>query len=151
PRIPKDRTARLALLRRGLIPWLAGIDLDSGSPRRRVARMSEIPTEARPLIQHLVEQRLLATDVAKDTGEVTIEPPHAAVLRQWALLRGGLQEDFAALATLEGLKRAARDWAANAKAPAWLPHGGGRLEDAERLKARDALARHIALTEWDYL
>ena len=39
PAIPKDRVARLALLRRGLIPWLAGIDPDTGAPRRRVARL----------------------------------------------------------------------------------------------------------------
>ena len=69
PAIPNDRVARLALLRRGLIPWLAGIDPDTGAPRRRIARLSEIPAEARPLIRHLVEQRLLATDVAKDTGD----------------------------------------------------------------------------------
>ena len=56
------------LLRRGLIPWLAGIDPETGAPRRRVARLSEIPAEARPLIDQLVEQRLLSTDVAKDTG-----------------------------------------------------------------------------------
>ncbi len=31
-RIPPERDDRLALLRRGLIPWLAGIDPDSGSP-----------------------------------------------------------------------------------------------------------------------
>ena len=48
PAISKDRVARLALLRRGLIPWLAGIDPDTGAPRRRVARLSEIPAEARP-------------------------------------------------------------------------------------------------------
>ena len=88
PAIPRDRAARLALLRRGLIPWLAGIDPDTGAPRRRVARLSEIPAEARPLIQHLVEQRLLATDVNKDTGETTIEPAHEALLRQWGLLAG---------------------------------------------------------------
>src|SRR6201999_2922006 len=50
PAIPRDRVARLALLRRGLIPWLAGIDPDTGSPRRQKARQSEIPEEARPLI-----------------------------------------------------------------------------------------------------
>ena len=65
PKIPRDREARLALLRRGLIPWLAGIDPDTGAPRRRVARLSEIPAESRPLIDLLVEQRLLATDVAE--------------------------------------------------------------------------------------
>lgn len=32
PAIPKDRLTRLALLRRGLIPWLAGIDPDTGAP-----------------------------------------------------------------------------------------------------------------------
>ena len=68
-RIPRDRDARLALLRRGLIPWLAGIDPDTGSPRRQKARISEIPQEARPLIDLLVEQRLLSTDLADDTKE----------------------------------------------------------------------------------
>ena len=48
PKIPRDREARLALLRRGLIPWLAGIDPDTGAPRRRIARRSEIPAESRP-------------------------------------------------------------------------------------------------------
>ena len=43
--IPKGRAERLALLRRGLIPWIAGIDPDSGAPRRRVARLTEIPQE----------------------------------------------------------------------------------------------------------
>ena len=113
PAIPRDRAARLALLRRGLIPWLAGIDPDTGAPRRRVARLSEIPAEARPLIQHLVEQRLLATDVNKETGEATIEPAHEALLRQWGMLEGWLTEDAGLLAVLEGIKRASRDWAAN--------------------------------------
>src|ERR1700737_4040560 len=101
PAIPRDRVARLALLRRGLIPWLAGIDPDTGAPRRRVARFSEIPAEARPLIQHLVEQRLLATDVNKETGEATIEPAHEALLRQWGLLQGWLTEDAGLLAVLD--------------------------------------------------
>ena len=118
PRIPADRAARLTLLRRGLIPWLAGIDPETGSPRRRVARKSEIPEEARPLVDLLVEQRLLSTDVAQDSGEVTIEPAHEALLRQWGLLQGWLKEDFTALSTLESVKRATRDWDANAKAQA---------------------------------
>src|SRR5204863_2696323 len=90
PKVPKDKQARLALLRRGLIPWLAGIDPDTGAPRRRVARLSEIPAEARPLIDHLVGQRLLATDTARETGEKTIEPTHEALLRQGGLLQGWL-------------------------------------------------------------
>jgi formylglycine-generating enzyme required for sulfatase activity len=151
PAIPKDRLARLALLRRGLIPWLAGIDPDSGAPRRRVARLSEIPAEARPLIQHFVEQRLLATDVAKDTGEHTIEPAHEALLRQWGLLQGWLAEDAGLLSVMDGVKRASRDWAANDKNAAWLAHATGRLEAAERLSERPDLAANLEPTDRAYL
>src|SRR5262249_9090897 len=105
----------------------------------------------RPLIDLLVEQRLLSTDVAKDTSEVTIEPAHESLLRQWGVLQGWLEEDFADLAALEGVKRSARDWAANAKEDAWLTHAGGRLEDAERVAARGDLGGAIEPTERSYL
>ncbi len=150
-RIPRDREARLTLLRRGLIPWLAGVDPETGSARRRVARLSEIPAEARPLIDLLVEQRLLSTDVAKDTGETTIEPAHEALLRQWGLLQGWLSDDTGLLTVLDGIKRAARDWAANAKASSWLAHGADRLRAAERLMARPDLAAHLEPTDGDYV
>jgi WD40 repeat protein len=149
--IPRDRKARLSLLRRSLVPWLAGIDPDTGAPRRRVARLSEIPTEALPLLDLLVEQRLLATDVSKDTGEVTIEPTHEALLRQWDLLKGWLEEDFEDLATLEGIKRAARDWSANARDDEWVTHASGRLEAAEHVTAREDFADVLDPTERAYL
>jgi formylglycine-generating enzyme required for sulfatase activity len=150
-RIPRNREARLALLRRGLIPWLAGIDPETASPRRRIARFSEIPVEARPLIEHFVEQRLLATDVAKDTGEHTIEPAHEALLRQWGLLQGWLAEDAGLLSVMDGVKRASRDWAANGKTAAWLTHTTARLEAAERLQGRPDLAAHLEPTDREYL
>lgn len=152
PAVPKDRNSRLALLRRGLIPWLAGIDPDTGSPRRRVARKSEIPEEARPLIEHLIEQRLLATDISKETGEQTIEPVHEALLRQWGLLQGWLEEDIGFLSMMGGIKRAARDWAANGMSNAWLTHAGRRLRDAERLgRERVDLVAYFEQTDRDYL
>ncbi|HYA74780.1 MAG TPA: SUMF1/EgtB/PvdO family nonheme iron enzyme [Roseiarcus sp.] len=150
PKVPRDRTARLALLRRALIPWLAGIDPETGAPRRRIARMAEIPEEAHPLVEHLVAARLLATDVAEN-GAVTIEPAHEALLRQWGLLQGWLEQDFGLLAALEGVRRAARDWAANDKDVGWLNHAGSRLEEAERLKARADLAPLIGAPEREYL
>jgi formylglycine-generating enzyme required for sulfatase activity len=149
--LPRDRVSRLALLRRGLIPWLAGIDPDTGAPRRRVARLSEIPAEARPLIQHLVEQRLLATDRDRQTGESTIEPAHEALLRQLSLLQGWLVEDAGLLAVLEGVKRASRDWAANNRDAAWLTHATDRLAAAERLSARPDLAANLEPTDREYL
>jgi formylglycine-generating enzyme required for sulfatase activity len=151
PAIPKDRAARLAVLRRGLIPWLAGIDPDTGAPRRRVARLSEIPAEARPLIQHLVDQRLLATDINSDTGEATIEPAHEALLRQWGLLEGWLTEDAGLLAVLEGVKRGSRDWAASNYNRAWLSHQTDRLAAAERLSARPDLAANLEPTDQAYI
>jgi formylglycine-generating enzyme required for sulfatase activity len=151
PRIPKDRGARLTLLRRGLIPWLAGIDPDSKAPRRRVARLSEIPLEARPLIDAFVDQRLLSTDIAKESNEKTIEPAHEALLRQWGLLQGWLVEDFALLSILDGVKRASRDWAANGRQAAWLTHRTERLKAAEALDARPDLSRNLEPTELDYL
>ena len=151
PAVPKERAARLALLRRGLIPWLANVDLDTGAPRRRVARLSEIPAVASPLIRTLIEMRLLATDVARDTGEVTVEPAHEALLRQWGLLQAWLAEDFQDLAALEGVKRAARGWVENARNQEWVAHAGGRLEEAERVSAREDFALHVEPAERAYL
>jgi len=151
PKVPADREQRLALLRRALIPWLAGIDPASSAPRRRVARLSEIPAETRALVQHLIEQRLLSTDVAPETGEVTVEPAHEALLRQWSLLKGWLADDFAALATLEGVQRATRDWVANGQNEAWLAHSAGRLEDAEALLLRQDLSAMLGSSDAEYL
>jgi WD40 repeat protein len=150
-RIPQEHEARLSLLRSGLIPWLAGIDPDSGSPRRQRARISEIPEEARPLIDLLVEQRLLSTDIADATGERTIEPSHESLLRQWGSLQGWLKEDFAVLSTLQTVKRSSRDWDANAKGDDWLAHRAGRLEDAERLLLRSDIAGKLDTTDRAYL
>jgi tetratricopeptide (TPR) repeat protein len=156
-RIPRDREARLPLLRRGLIPWLAGIDPETGSTRRRVARRADIPAQAAPLIDLLVEQRLLTTDRTTlrdgsgEKREITIEPAHEALLRQWGLLRGWLEEDFAALTTLEGVKRAARDWAANGRKEDWLNHAGTRLDDAEKIASRTDLAGDLSADALDYM
>lgn len=151
PRVPKDYEARLALLRRGFIPWLAGVDPETKSLRRRVARASQIPEEARPLIDILVAQRLLTRDVDKDTGEATIEPAHEALLRQWGGLKGWLEEDFGRLAALESVKRAAMDWDANARAAAWAAHGGARLADADQLDLRPDLSALLNATDRAYL
>ena len=151
PPVPKDRAARLALLRHGMIPWLADIDPDTGAPRRRVARLSEIPADSRPLLHNLVQQRLLTIDRLARTGETTIEPAHEALLRQWSLLGGWLTEDTALLAVLEGVKRASRDWVKWKKSGAWLIHAADRLAAAERLNERLDLAANLDETDRGYL
>src|SRR5215470_2721973 len=124
---------------------------DTGSPRRRVARLSEIPLEARPLINLLVDQRLLSIAVETHTGDTTIEPAHEALLRQWGLLQEWLAEDTGLLTVLDGIKRASRDWAANANAPSWLAHGAERLRAAEQLLARRDLAAELEPTDKEYI
>jgi formylglycine-generating enzyme required for sulfatase activity len=103
------------------------------------------------LIDLLVAQRLLSTDVAKETGEVTIEPVHEALLRQWGLLQGWLAGDSGLLGVLAGIKRASRDWAANDSDPAWLTHSGDRLKAAERLVDRPDLSGNLEPTDLTYL
>ncbi len=149
--IPKDAAARQALLRQGLIPWLAGIDPDTGAPRRRIALLSEIPEDSLPLIRLLVDQRLLTIDVAKDTGAATIEPAHEALLRQWDLLQSWLTEDAGLLAVLESVKRASRDWDKNERGKTWLVHATHRLLAAEKLTTRPDLAAHLAALDREYL
>ena len=151
PAIPRDRAARLALLRRGLIPWLAGIDPETGTPRRRVARLAEVPEEARPLIELMVEQRLLATDIDKATNERTIEPAHEALLRQWGALDGWLAEDSADLSIIEALRRAATDWDANTRGPEFLVHRGARLATAEQAASADKFATYLTSVDRAYV
>jgi WD40 repeat protein len=158
-RIPRDRVARLALLRRGLIPWLAGVDPDSRTPRRNIARRADIPNEAEPLIDLLVEERLLSVDTrstpdpqtGREARESTIEPTHEALLRQWGLLDGWLKEDFGLLTTLEGAKRATRDWDANRRGESWLAHQGQRLREVQALDARPDIAIQLDATDRAYL
>lgn len=99
----------------------------------------------------LVEERLLSTDVDPDTRETTIEPAHEALLRQWGRLEGWLEEDLRELSAIEGVRRAARDWAANAKNPQWLAHVAGRLEDAEAAAEREDLRELLQPTDRAYL
>jgi len=151
PELPSDYNALTTLLRRGLIPWLAGIDPQTQAPHRRIAKLHEIPEESRPIIRHLIEQRLLSTDVDKETNEVTIEPAHEALLRQWGLLKKWLKEDFAALTILESVQRASRDWEANNRSSDWLSHTAGRLEDAEQTLLQHVFVQVFTTSDHSYL
>ena len=153
PRIPKDSGERMALLRRAMIPALARIDPETRTSRRRVARLSEIPKESQGLIDCLVKARLLVTDERRDGDkrEITLEPAHEALLRQWSELQAWLKEETADLLTLGGVQQAARDWIAKGRAANWLNHTAGRLEDAERLRQRPDFVRFITPVEQDYL
>lgn len=159
PLVPHERATQEALLRKGMIPWLCGIDPDSRSPRRNIATRTDIPPESLPLIDLLIEERLLSSDSveAKDpaTGEatsiVTIEPTHEALLRQWDLLQRWLAENFALLVALEGLKRAAREWNTNERTDGWLSHQGDRLAEVQALDDYPDIAAKLDAVDRAYL
>lgn len=150
PRLPKDRATQLTLLRQGMIPWLAEIDPDTGLARRRISRLSEIPAPSRPLIEHLVDQRLVVADETQ-RGEPSVEPAHEALLRQWGQLQGWLAEDAGLLAIVESVRRAARDWDGHGREDRWLAHAADRLAAADRLRERPDLAAGLGPLDLDYL
>ena len=150
-RIPKQQEARLALLRRGLVPWLADVDPETRTARRRIAGAAQIPQDARPLIDLIVGQRLIAHRLNQATGEATLELAHEALLRRWTTLKGWLDEDFERLARLEGVKRASREWEVHSRSLAYATHAGALLEEAERLYARPDFTARLDATDRAYL
>ena len=62
PQIPEADSEKNRLLRAGFIPWLARVDADTEERKRRVATWEELPVESRPLIERLIEQRLLTRE-----------------------------------------------------------------------------------------
>lgn len=150
PDLPSTKEARDKLIRRGLIPWLTGIDPDTKSPRRRVALLSMVPAESQTMIELLIRQRLLVTDTNAD-GEITVEPAHEAIFRQWVALKEWLNDDVELHIALEGLQRASMDWDANDRDEYWLSHSAGRLESVEQLNQRDDFASFLTSIDKDYL
>jgi hypothetical protein len=67
PNIPRDPKVRLELLRRGLIPWLADIDPDTGAPRRSIANRSKIPAKSLPLIDLLANSARNQSKTSEDS------------------------------------------------------------------------------------
>ena len=81
---PDLRRAQLDTLHDAFVPWLATINQDDEQPMRRIARLSDLPPASVPLVQALVEKRLLVSD--SRGGETVIEVAHESLLRQWKTL-----------------------------------------------------------------
>jgi WD40 repeat protein len=127
---PERRTEQLALLREAFIGYLATINPANDQPMRRVARYVEMPADSRPLIDALVEQRLLVKD--ERAGETVVEVALESLLRQWDELAGWLREERNNLIAADDIERSATAWRSHDDNPAWLLTGN-RLTDAEVL------------------
>ena len=106
--------------------------------------MRELPADARPLVKHLVDQRLLVSELRSD-GETTVEVSHEAVLRHWSLLGRWIGEEREALTQVDAVMRAATDWrrATPQQQEGLLLHRAERLADAEKLLQRQDFAELI--------
>jgi formylglycine-generating enzyme required for sulfatase activity len=126
----------LARARRLFVPALVRVDQDGA--KRRVARRSELPPDTMDIFDALVAKRILVVD----SGSVEIT--HEAILRHWPSLSSWLADDRAALALLDGVQAAAREWTLRSKqksaARNWLLHRGERLRDARVILARPDFA-----------
>jgi WD40 repeat protein len=135
---PAVRTAQMSELQTAFIPWLATINPENEQPMRRVARRSDLPEASRPLIDALVDKRLLIED--QRDGHVVVEVALESLLRQWPQLAGWLSDELEDLKAADDLERAARAWDKNDRDDAWLLHG-------TRLAAADAVAAKTGFAE----
>jgi TIR domain len=149
PAIPYDREAQYTALRAAVIPWLAQIDPESGTPMRRLARREEIPDASHAFVERLIDARLLVAD-RRDSADV-VEIAHESLLRQWPALTAWLDTDAADLIVVEGIERAAAEWARNDRSEAWLDHRGERLATANALATREDFGRRLGADELSYL
>ena len=130
---PEQRQAQLDILHDAFIPWLATINPDNDQPMRRLARWDDLPAASHPLIQAMVEKRLLVKDTRD--GQTVVEVALESLLRQWRELAAWLRDEAQDLKDADSLERAAADWQASGRNESWLLEGT-RLADAETLAAK---------------
>ena len=88
---PEQRQAQLDTLHDAFIPWLATINPDNDQPMRRLARWDDLPAASHPLIQAMVEKRLLVKDTRD--GQTVVEVALESLLRQWRELAAWLRDE----------------------------------------------------------
>jgi hypothetical protein len=115
---PADRQAQLDILHDAFIPWLATVNRDDTEPIRRLARWDDLPAASYPVIQAMVEKRLLVK-FTRD-GQTVVEVALESLLRQWRELAAWLREAAQDLKNADALERHAADWKASGTDHSWL-------------------------------
>lgn len=115
---PARRRERLDTLRHAFVPWLVNIDLDTGRVVRRRAALTELPDQAHEAIEPMVQRRLLLRDRSHEVE--TVEVAHEALLRQWPVLTGWIEQARGALAQYRAAEGEAQSWHAAGRPDAAL-------------------------------
>lgn len=97
------------LLRDAFIPELVQVSKD-GHFVRRSAVYEELPQRVRPVIDKLVDARLLVRRSGSKRGASVVEVSHEAVFRVWPELAGWLEEERDFLIGRDRLHDALKDW-----------------------------------------
>ena len=139
--------AQLDMLHDAFIPWLATINPGNDQPMRRLARWDDLPVASRPLIQAMVEKRLLVKDTRD--GQTVVEVALESLLRQWRELAAWLRDEAQSLKDADSIERAAADWRASGRNESWLLEGT-RLAHAEALAAKPGFRSRLDPTR-DFL
>jgi len=101
---PSDE--QMKALRDAFVP--AMVRFEQGNYVRRPARWEALPTEAQPLLQQLVNARLLIS--REEVGHRLLEVAHEALLRKWPLLRDWLDEDREFLIGSQRMEQDLQEW-----------------------------------------
>ena len=144
---PEQRQDQLDTLHDAFIPWLATINPNSDQPMRRLARWDDLPAASHPLIQAMVEKRLLVKDTRD--GQTVVEVALESLLRQWRELAAWLRAEAQDLKDADALERAAADWQASGRNQAWLLPDP-RLAEAEALAQKPRFRERLNPTR-DFL
>jgi WD40 repeat protein len=146
----------LQALREAFVPAMVRVNAE-GEYVRRPARFDALPSNARPLIEHLARARLLI--IQKEHDVTIVEVAHEALLRKWPLLRGWLDQEREFLIGKDQIEQDLLDWG---KAPAhekteallsglkltrartWLVEKPLQLNEAERKFIQASIAHHEA-------
>jgi hypothetical protein len=103
--LPKAEEAALG---DAFVPGL--VDLTDGlAPVRRRTEREKLPASALPLLDKLVEARLLKSDM--HNNKETLEVVHEALLRRWPLLTARIEAALPDLRLIQEIERAAADYA----------------------------------------
>lgn len=152
PSIPANPEDRDRILRKAFVPLLVTIDQETEKPKRRVASWEEFPPESYPLLERLIEARLLSRDkranVEQRVERVVVEVSHEALIRHWGQLKEWVDDDRTYLLWQQRLNATIKEWKRRQLSSDLLLRGLPLAEALEWLKKK---SDSLSLGERDFV
>ena len=105
--VEKPTEIEMTALREAFVTAMVRVN-EHGDYTRKPARWDALPAKALPILQRLVQARLLT--VEQRGGHRWVEVAHEAMLRKWPLLRGWLDEAREVIVGTQQLEPDLREW-----------------------------------------